>query len=162
MPFRICKSFEVENGHMLSKHPDKCRFPHGHSRKVECVMIADSLDSNEMVCDFKLIKELVGAFLDRYDHALCMNTQDPMYDVLSAAYGDRVIGFENTDPTTELLAKTIFLFLRSRMAEHVESGKGRYTLRAGVRLEKVRVWETSSSWAEYGEEVEPVRDFRTI
>lgn len=151
MPFRICKSFEVENGHMLSKHPDKCRFPHGHTRKVECVLIADALDSNEMVCDFKLIKELVGAFLDRYDHALCMNTKDPMYDVLRSAYGDRVIGFENADPTTELLARTIFLFLQSRMREHVESVQGGYHLRAGVKLEKVRVWETSSSWAEYCE-----------
>ena len=151
MPFRICKSFEVENGHMLSKHPDKCRFPHGHTRKVECVLSADALDSNEMVCDFKLIKELVGAFLDRYDHALCMNTKDPMYDVLRTAYGDRVIGFENADPTTELLAQTIFLFLQSRMGEHVESAQGGYHLRSGVRLEKVRVWETSSSWAEYGE-----------
>jgi 6-pyruvoyltetrahydropterin/6-carboxytetrahydropterin synthase len=151
MPFRICKSFEVENGHMLSKHPDKCRFPHGHTRKVECVLIADALDSNEMVCDFKLIKELVGAFLDRYDHALCMNTKDPMYEALRTAYGDRVIGFENADPTTEVLAKTIFIFLQSRMGKHMESAEGDYSLRAGVRLEKVRVWETSSSWAEYCE-----------
>jgi hypothetical protein len=37
------------------------------------------------------------------------------------------------------------------MGEHVESAQGGYHLRAGVRLEKVRVWETSSSWAEYGE-----------
>src|SRR5947209_8102903 len=35
MAFRICKTIEIENGHMLSKHPDKCRFPHGHSRRVE-------------------------------------------------------------------------------------------------------------------------------
>jgi 6-pyruvoyltetrahydropterin/6-carboxytetrahydropterin synthase len=151
MPFRICKSFEVENGHMLSKHPDKCRFPHGHTRKVECVLVADALDSNEMVCDFKLIKSLLGTFLDRYDHALCMNTEDPMYGALKTAYGDRVIGFEHADPTTEVLAQTIFDFLRSRMREYAESGEGGYALRAGVALEKVRVWETSSSWAEYCE-----------
>ena len=41
---------------MLSKHPDKCRFPHGHTRKVECVLVADTLDENEMVCDFKVVK----------------------------------------------------------------------------------------------------------
>ena len=45
---------------MLSKHPDKCRFPHGHSRKVECVFSAESLDQNEMVCDFKVVKGLVA------------------------------------------------------------------------------------------------------
>ena len=37
MPYRICKSLEVENGHMLAKHPDKCRFPHGHTRKIEFI-----------------------------------------------------------------------------------------------------------------------------
>ena len=41
MPYRICKSLEIENGHMLSKHPDKCRFPHGHTRKVEFVIEAE-------------------------------------------------------------------------------------------------------------------------
>lgn len=151
MPFQICKTFEVENGHMLSKHPDKCRFPHGHTRKVECVLSAETLDSNEMVCDFKLLKSLVGEFLDRYDHALCMNTEDPMYSVFKATYGDRVIGFEQEDPTTELLAKTIFVFLRERMMEYAGAFAGAYTLRSNVRLERVRVWETSSSWAEYFE-----------
>ncbi len=151
MPFRICKTFEVENGHMLSKHPEKCRFPHGHTRKVECVLSADSLDSNEMVCDFKLIKSLIGEFLDQYDHALCMNTDDPMYEIFKTTYGDRVIGFDHADPTTELLAKTIFVFLRERMQEYAVARVDGYTLRVGVRLESVRVWETSSSWAEYAE-----------
>ena len=57
MPYRICKTFEIENGHMLSKHPDLCKFPHGHSRKVEIVLEADTLDHNEMVCDFKAFKD---------------------------------------------------------------------------------------------------------
>ena len=49
MPYRICKTIEIENGHMLSKHPDKCRFPHGHTRRVELVLEADDLDENGMV-----------------------------------------------------------------------------------------------------------------
>ena len=72
--FRISKSLEIENGHMLSKHPDKCRFPHGHSRRVEFVLEAEELDGNEMVCDFKIIKQAVGDWLDGLDHAICMNT----------------------------------------------------------------------------------------
>lgn len=65
MPYRICKTFEIENGHMLSKHPDKCRFPHGHTRKVEFTLEADALDPNEMVCDFKVVKETMEALLDQ-------------------------------------------------------------------------------------------------
>ena len=64
MPFRICKTFEIESGHLLSKHPDKCRFPHGHSRTVEVVLAADQLDANDMVCDFQTVKSALTAFLE--------------------------------------------------------------------------------------------------
>jgi 6-pyruvoyltetrahydropterin/6-carboxytetrahydropterin synthase len=152
MRFRICKSFEIENGHMLAKHPDKCRFPHGHSRKVECVLSSNSLDANEMVCDFKLLKNLLSDFLDEYDHALCMNTEDPQYAALKAVYGERVIGFERRDPTTEVLAQTVFLHLQKALAQYSACIPESYTLRSDVKLERVRVWETSSSWAEYSED----------
>jgi 6-pyruvoyltetrahydropterin/6-carboxytetrahydropterin synthase len=151
MPYRICKSIEIENGHMLSKHPDKCRFPHGHSRKVEIVLEANDLDDHGMVCDFKIVKEAVGAFLDGYDHAICMNTADPMFGTMKKAYGDRVIGFTETEPTTEVLAKTFFDAFRDKLGEYGSQGAPRFILRNSVRLKKVRVWETSSSWAEYEE-----------
>ena len=107
MPYRICKTFEVESGHMLSKHPDLCKFPHGHSRKVEFVLEADELDGNEMVCDFKSLKEAMSNFLKAWDHALCVNTQDPQHDVLKKAYGERIISFEKLDPTTEVMARRV-------------------------------------------------------
>lgn len=47
MPYRICKAIEVENGHMLSKHPDKCRFPHGSimkTRKSKASLILDAIN----------------------------------------------------------------------------------------------------------------------
>lgn len=151
MAFRVCKSFEIENGHMLSKHPDKCKYPHGHTRKVECVFVADTLDDNQMVCDFKVVKTLIGDFLEQYDHALCMNTDDAEYAHFKKTYGDRIIGFEHLDPTTEVLAQTFFGVLRKALTAYVGGAQTSYPVRASVRLEKVRVWETSSSWAEYWE-----------
>ena len=53
MRYRVCKSFHIESGHMLSKHPGLCRFPHGHSRRVDVVLGAETLDSSGMVCDFR-------------------------------------------------------------------------------------------------------------
>lgn len=149
MPYRICKSIEVENGHMLTKHPDKCKFPHGHTRKVEFVLESPELDENQMVCDFKIIKTALGEWLDRFDHALCMNTDDPAYSDFKERYGDRVIGFEHQDPTTELMAKTIFDHAAQELSDYSGSANARYPLRPNVRLVSVRVWETSSSWAEY-------------
>src|ERR1041384_6123081 len=97
MPYRICKTFEIESGHMLSKHPDLCKFPHGHSRTVEVVLEADSLDRNEMVCDFKALTESLHEYLKTLDHAICVNTQDANFKQLRAAFGDRVVAFEALD-----------------------------------------------------------------
>jgi 6-pyruvoyltetrahydropterin/6-carboxytetrahydropterin synthase len=149
MPYRVCKTIEIENGHMLSKHPDKCRFPHGHTRRVEIVLEADDLDANGMVCDFKIVKTAIGDYLDGYDHSLCMNTDDPMYQTLKAAYGDRVIGFQGIEPTTEVLAKTFFDACVSGFRDYAKTTVQRYSLRSSVKVIGVRVWETSSSWAEY-------------
>ncbi len=147
--YRICKSLEIENGHMLSKHPDKCRFPHGHSRRVEFELEAAELDANEMVCDFKIIKDAIGEWLDTFDHAMCMNTADPAYAEFKQRYGERVIGFESQDPTTEVMARTIFDHTAAALADYARRSDTRYPLASGVRLARVRVWETTSSWAEY-------------
>jgi 6-pyruvoyltetrahydropterin/6-carboxytetrahydropterin synthase len=152
MAYRICKSFEIESGHMLAKHPDKCQFPHGHTRKVEFVLEADTLDQNDMVCDFKVVRDTMAGFLDQYDHAMCMNTEDPQYSHFKAAYGERVIDFVKTDPTTEVIAKVIFDFFKTRLAEYAARADMRYPIRPSLKVIKVRLWETSSSWAEYSEE----------
>lgn len=148
MRYRICKSIEVESGHMLTRHPDKCQFPHGHTRSIEMVFVADSLDENGMVFDFKLVKHLVGEFIERFDHSLCINTADPLYATLKQAYGERVIGFDNTDPTTEIMAEKIFAHTNEALQKFAAAPHGNYRLRDCVTLESVRVWETSSSWAE--------------
>lgn len=149
MPYRICKTIDIENGHMLSKHPDKCQFPHGHTRKVEFVIEADDLDANEMVCDFKIVKEAVADYLDTLDHAMCMNTDDPAYAEFKNRYGDRVIGYESQDPTTEVMAKVIHDTFNQKLADYSTRPDKRYPLRTNVRVVKVRVWETATSWAEY-------------
>ncbi len=79
-----------------------------------------------------------------------MNTDDPEYGRMQAAYGERVIGFTKLDPTTEVLAETIFNHFQKRLAEYAGAGAERFPVRTEVRVVKVRVWETSSSWAEFG------------
>jgi len=151
MPFRISKSFEIESGHILSKHPDKCRFPHGHSRTVEIVLSADRLDGNDMVCDFKALKEAIHAFLDSWDHALCLNSNDANRAFYEKTYGERIVVFPATDPTSEVMAKAIFDEVKRRLPTAGQSSGARYAVPAHVRVERVRITETSSSWAEYSE-----------
>lgn len=154
MIYRVCKAFEIESGHMLSKHPDRCRYPHGHSRRVELVLSSEQLDANDMVCDFKALKLSVAQLLDDWDHAMAINSGDPMLETIREASGERLIVFDNEDPTTEVLARRIYEHLEAQIRDGAtftgERGNT-YTFPPGVRVERVRVGETSSSWAEFGQ-----------
>ncbi len=149
--FRIAKTFSVEYGHRLCKHPEKCRFPHGHSLRIEVVVRGETLDGNDMVCDYKALKMLVADLVERLDHAMALNSEDPQLEALRAI-GDRVILFEGVDPTTEVLVRWLFDGIAARLnggqVVATPSGTG-YRIPPGVRLERVRVWETATSWAEY-------------
>jgi len=149
--FRIAKTFEVEYGHRLSKHPEKCRFPHGHSLRIEVVARGRELNDQDMVCDYKALKMIVVDVVERLDHAMALNSSDPQLEGL-AAIGDRVLLFDDCDPTTEVLARWVFEQIGERLAAGgiVQAPTGtNYEIPPGLELERVRVWETSSSWGEY-------------
>ena len=151
MLYRICRVFDIESGHQLSKHPGRCRFPHGHSRRVEVVLEARRLDTRDMVCDFAVLKRVAQEVLDDFDHALCANTADPLYATLRKAYGNRIVGFTGEDPTTEVMARTLFERIGANLRARPRRPDADFPLRRGVRLVRVRVWETQRGWAEYGE-----------
>ncbi len=156
MIYRVCKSFEIESGHMLSKHPGRCRLPHGHSRRVDLVISSPTLDASDMVCDFKALKLAVEDHLDQYDHALLVNSEDAILDELSEQYKDRLIVLEDEDPTTEVLARRIYEFVEAQIrtgGRYVDKAGNGFSLPEHLTLERVRVTETSSSWAEYARPV---------
>lgn len=137
---------------MLSKHAERCKYPHGHTRRIELVLSAPTLDDHDMVCDFKWIKLAVGEFLDQFDHALCISAEDPHLASLQSD-DHRLVVFEEGDPTTELIAKRIYDHLSERLragGSFVTKDGIRYAIREEVRVDRVRVGETPTSWAEYG------------
>lgn len=136
---------------MLSQHPERCRFPHGHTRRIEVVVAGEALDENGMLLDFKALKLALQDHIERYDHAMAVNSQDRALPALQELYpADALIVFDGIDPTTEVIAKEIFDFAEQVLAEGFE--QGHYRIEPGkCRLLKVRVWETPNSWAEFGE-----------
>lgn len=152
--FRIAKRFDIESGHRLSKHPEKCRFPHGHTRTVEVVLSAEALDANDMVCDYKALKTVVERELERFDHAMLLAESDPLKESF-APFSERVVLLEEGDPTTEVLARHLFRRIAAVFRpgmDVVAPGGTVYTVPDTVRLERVRIWETPSTWGEYGED----------
>jgi len=149
--FRIAKTFEVEYAHRLSKHPERCRFLHGHRLRIEIVVRGDRLDANDMVCDYKALKTLVLDLVQGLDHGLGVNAEDPHRAALEAV-SERTVVFAGQDPTTEVLVRWLAEEISSRLAagsEVVAPSGVTYRIPAGLTLERVRIWETSTSWAEY-------------
>lgn len=133
---------------MLSKHPEACRHPHGHSRRIELVVAAHELDANDMVVDFKALKLLAEPLVNRFDHTMSLNAADPLRSSIESVYPGSTVPFEGEDPTTEAMARRLFIEIANRLDEGFADGP--YRIAAGrCRLERVRVWETETSWAEY-------------
>ncbi len=149
--YQVCKTFEFESGHLLSKSCDRCKDPHGHSRRVEVVLAAEKLDPNDMVCNFRWIKLALTDILSRLDHAMCINDADPRLEDFKRMQV-RLEVFKDQDPTSEVIAKLIFDQLQEKLSQGAEltSENGDiYSLPPGVQLKSVRLWETATSWSEY-------------
>jgi 6-pyruvoyltetrahydropterin/6-carboxytetrahydropterin synthase len=134
---------------MLSKHPERCRFPHGHTRTIEVVVASDRLNESGMVVDFKALKLALEGMIEAFDHSLAMNSQDPLLPAIRAAHPESVIIFEDQDPTTEAIAQRLFDSAERIIREGWRSEDGLYEIPSGeIWLERLRVWETPNSWAE--------------
>jgi len=150
--YRICKTLWIETGHFLSsdKNSSNCKIPHGHSRKVEIVLASKKLDEDNMVCDFQVIKAGFGEFIDSFDHAMLINKNSKHYAYFRDNF-DRVIPFDK-DPTSEAITEYFFNHIDKELkANKTYTNKDGlvYQISDFVYLERVRVWETSTCWAEY-------------
>lgn len=139
---------------MLHKHPESCRFPHGHTRQIDVIVSAAELDQNDMVVDFKAVKILLSGIVNRLDHRMALHADDPLREAISATYPDAVLVYDR-DPTTEVIAEVLYREAKSLLeggfTVQTKAGTS-YTCPEGrLKLERIRVSETPHSWAEYSE-----------
>jgi len=120
-------------GHRLVGHGGACRHLHGHNARVE-VICRGELDALGMVIDFAEIKRVLHAWIDEHwDHRMILATDDPIAPVLQAQ-GEPVFLIEGP-PTAERLAAHLFGVARE----------------AGLPVASIRLWETETSVATYGQ-----------
>jgi 6-pyruvoyltetrahydropterin/6-carboxytetrahydropterin synthase len=146
--YRVGRTFTVESGHLLSQHPERCRFPHGHTRTVEVVVAGQELDSRGMLVDFKALKLALEDLINQFDHAMAINSQDPLLPTLQQLYpADAVVVFDNEEPTTEVIARFLFERVKAILEAGFHAEPYQIWPRS-VTLERLRVSETPTTWAE--------------
>ncbi len=130
--FRVVKELSFCYGHRLLDYSGKCAHPHGHNAKLEIEFGAEQLDLRGMVLDFVDIKSEVKRFLDEeLDHKMILRKDDVLTKLLRDL-GEPVFVMEE-NPTAENIARVIFNYTQSR----------------GLPVISVKLWETSSSYAQY-------------
>jgi len=137
---QITKQYRTETGHRLMDYDGKCSHAHGHSYLWEVTVGAEELDGKGMVADFKDVKAAMVMVLEPLDHAFVLRDDDPLLYSMQAA--DATNGEQQNvlgvpfNPTAENFARWAACQLQVRMLP-------------GIHVERVRVWETATSYAEW-------------
>ena len=130
-----------EAGHRLSKHNGGCKHLHGHSYRAEVTIESDTLNADEMVIDFSIIKKPIRNWIDEnWDHSFLLNDRDEFFYFLNQLDGNALYLFDNKDPTAEVIAEELL--------EQAQRIVGELDVTSTIRITKVKVWETETAFAE--------------
>lgn len=111
MAYLLQTRVELETAHRLyatETYSKECRENiHGHSYKVTFIIGCKKLNKAGMVCDFKLIKDVLRKNIEQpYDHSIILRECDPLADEISKSCKKVHIVKEN--PTAEWMSKLYF------------------------------------------------------
>lgn len=121
---KVCVEFSA--AHHIRGYEGDCARVHGHNFKVEVEAQAPSLNKIGIALDFKDLKKMVKALVDRFDHQ-DLNTIPPFTDI---------------NPTAETLSQYFYEELERQVAANPAT--------ANLTLLRVHVWENERSAASYG------------
>lgn len=131
---RITTRLEFDAAHRITQHGGKCKNLHGHRYAVE-VTVSGELDEQGMVIDFGTLRQkLKGHVIDYWDHAFIGYKGDKWFSPSTLkSRGMKVIEM-SMEPTAEAIAQRF-----------LKDARGLFP---GVKVERVRVYETPNCWAD--------------
>ena len=132
---KVSKTLTFDAAHQLVGHFGKCANLHGHTYKVEISLAGETVQqgsSQGMVVDFYHVKKIAGKFVDRLDHAVLLQGNEPIF-LKDAVDTKRVIfGFRTT---AENMSRYLTWTLTELMWQY-------------ARIDSIKLWETPSGCAE--------------
>jgi len=137
---RITKEFKFEMAHALHGYDGPCKNIHGHSYKLWVTVKGEVRNENGhvkdgMVLDFDALKSIVKPeIINKYDHSLVLNANSPHSEIDLSAF--EKVFFLPYQPTSENLVTDFALNIQRKLPN-------------GVKLHKVVLSETATSYAEW-------------
>jgi 6-pyruvoyltetrahydropterin/6-carboxytetrahydropterin synthase len=139
---RITKIFRFEMAHALMGYDGLCSNLHGHSYELRVTVIGEPESAAAspkcgMLMDFSDLKRIVNAcIVDRFDHALVLNSQSDRELVAQLCRHYRKVELVPYQPTSERMLLHFAEMLRQELPPQ-------------VRLHSLRLGETATSYAEW-------------
>ena len=147
--FTIRKQFKFEMAHQLKdSYSAACHENlHGHSYVLEVYLSSQKVDKNGMVVDFGEVKDVIGDYVNSWDHSLTMPVFfDKAYLDMLKQYTKKM-RITSYNPTAEYMAKEMFREINSMLKDYQEKKYGEMLW----ECTKIRLHETTTGWAEYYE-----------
>ena len=138
--YSITTQFTFEAAHRLrTAYTEACfKNLHGHSYKVEVEIASKVPNQDNMVCDFKKLKEILHHNIEeKYDHSCILHEDDPLAEPVRKNCDKVFLWQEN--PTAESMARRFYYDISTTPAFKDLS----------CDLVRVTVWETEHNMATY-------------
>lgn len=145
--YTATKEFRFEAAHCLDQHRGKCKNLHGHNYCILVTMGATTLNDMDMVMDFYDIKGFADNLFNSFDHSFMYNTK--CKDSFEKEIRD--VCFKHNRKLVELPMR----FTAENMAHYFYRRLSDYLLDKATNImwiEKITVYETPTSFAEYYED----------
>ena len=141
--YRIRKKFKFEYAHQLySSFSEPCSETiHGHSAILELYFVSEKLDDDGMVVDFGQISSVIKGYVNSWDHALVMHKLADSTYLHELSLNNSKMIILDVNPTAEAMAEIMFNEMDKRFNKELPDRQ--------FALEKVRLHETRSGYAEY-------------
>ncbi|WP_409025943.1 6-carboxytetrahydropterin synthase QueD [Gallibacterium anatis] len=140
---KVAKEFSFDMAHLLDGHDGKCQNLHGHTYKLQVIVSGETEDNGAkkgMVIDFADLKRAVNELIiSPMDHAFIYDQSSKRETKIAQLL-------------QQLNSKTFALPVRSTAENLAQFIFQRLKENVGFHLHSVRLWETPTSFAEYGEE----------
>ena len=148
---RVTKEFHFEMAHALWNYDGPCKNIHGHSYKLLVTVKGEPLNDpgkpkHGMIIDFGDLKQIVkNTIIKRFDHTVVINKQ-AKHEMLEKM-GQMFEKYEGMDfqPTCENLVTYFAEIIKEKLSEN-------------TKLQRLRLYETTTSFAEWYEEDNASKD----
>ena len=106
---KCTRRIEFDAAHRILKHESKCKMLPGHRYALEVTFVSKELDNLGRVVDFGIIKDILGAWIDKnWDHNTVLSKDDNELGSNIAKITDQEIYYLDCNPTAENMAKYLF------------------------------------------------------